>query len=166
VNPAAVALNAGDVGRGRVPRALLAFAVGAGAPLAVILIADGLLDFLEIEPETFRIAAGIVMLVAAGVTAWRAMAGPRTPAEPAPGIYAGWPLIANPAAVIAAVSLAADHHDAKIAAAAILASAVAGVALAAGFARAAWAAAALSGLTAALLAAIAAGLIVDGVRDI
>lgn len=149
-------------------------AAATGLALAAVLYATAastarpLLDFLDVEPETFRVAAGVVM----------AVMGARTLLPPLPamgdasrdwraGIYPlGIPLIAGPAGLMAAISYGADEGTAFTLAAAapalLLASAVAGLApvrIRPVFAIAA-------PLMAALLVAAGAGLIVSGVRDI
>ncbi|MFN0093551.1 MAG: MarC family protein [Dehalococcoidia bacterium] len=166
VNPAAVALAAGRFE----PRTALAGGLGALALLAVAAFAaDAFLDALDIEPETFRIAAGVVLLASGAVVIWRARAGALEP-EGSPLAQAlspiAFPLLFSPAVAAAALSYGADDGPAKtiLAGAIGLILAVAGLALGPGRARPV-----LDGvarLLGALLVAVAAGLIVEGVRDI
>ena len=164
VNPAAVSLG--------VPSAQKRMATVVGLVTGVALVAAStfgaqhLLDFLAMEPETFRLAAGIVIVVVGLRTIW-------SPTQLAPleslgwgGYPLGWPLIANPACIAAAVSFGVDASPGRVVLAAVP-WAVLGVALAmfAGgrFDGPVRAAGQLAGL---LGVAVGAALIVDGVRAI
>ena len=111
VNPPAVLATVMAAGHGRLqPKAAgIAFLGAAVLLLAVIFASDALLDAFELEPETFRISAAIVM-VATGIAF--IFFGPFSyPVEP------GWkgalfplafPLLAGPAALTAALTRSAD----------------------------------------------------------
>ena len=98
------ATNAGRVavglGEGRAPRRTLATVIGAGAALilAGVLLADPLLDALDISPESFRIAAGIVL----------AAVGAATLVRPRPGGPAG-ALLVTPELACMAIAASADE---------------------------------------------------------
>lgn len=131
-------------------------------------VASDLLSGLDIAPETFRVAAGIVMAASGVLAIWRlGLADDGAP----PGIAAGLfplavPLIASAAGLAAAISYSVDHGAVRT----FVAAAVIGVATAALVAvyRDSWrpVAGALTRLTGALLVAVAAGLVVEGIRDI
>jgi hypothetical protein len=93
--------------RGFAAAVLAGGAVVAGA----VLVADGLLDRLSISPESFRIAAGLV-LAAAGV---RTMVWP----DAAPGPFAA--VLVTPELTALAISFGADEPAGKVLAAAALA---------------------------------------------
>jgi small neutral amino acid transporter SnatA (MarC family) len=140
-----------------------------GATVVVALVADPFLDWLQVEPETFRVAAGIVMALGGGIAIiyarWRTVSD-----EESEGWLAGIfplaiPLVVGPWVVAALISYSVDHGEGMAIGAALPAAAV-GLALAA----TSWrpkavfdGAARIIGL---LLLAVAAGLIVDGVRAI
>jgi len=171
INPAAVAI-AGEGLRGRTSRPLLLAGVGLTLAAALYLfaaaIADNLLDFLDVAPETFRIAAGIVMATAGVYALWRARVAVADAED-------GWqaavfplaiPLLAGPAGLIAALSYGADEGVWMAFGAAIVPLAVAGLLAVTPLRRGAVAADAIARLLGALLVIVAAGLIVEGVRDI
>ncbi|MBI2766373.1 MAG: hypothetical protein HYX53_10750 [Chloroflexi bacterium] len=172
VNPAAVAATAAAAPPGRIR--LRTIPAAAALALAIIAAAAALagriLDGLDIEPETFRIAAGMVMATMGVLTLWRG----NTPAtiDEWPG---GWraavfplalPLLLGPATLIAALSYSADHGAARTASAAAVGLVVASLLVAIGFGGRRVPAEAVARLTGALLVAIATGLVVDGVRAI
>lgn len=173
VNPAAVALAAArlrenrDVSREwRTPAIALAIAVVVYAVAA--FGAERLLSGLEIEPESFRVAAGIVMAAAGVLAIWRG-------APPAEGDGGrAWaavfpialPLLVSPAGLVAAVTYGADDGGGKALGALLVSLAVAGALLVAQPAKRMPALDAVARLTGALLVAVAAGLVVDGVRAI
>jgi len=168
VNPAAVAFAWRDDSAPSSRRRSTLVGLGVGIALAAGagLGAQRFLDFLDIEPETFRIAAGIVIAVI-GLRAicWPMERSPRE--ELAWGAYPlGWPLIANPACIAAAISFGVDSSPGRVALSAIP-WAVVGAALALvttrrfdGSLRAA------SQFTGVLAVAVGTALIVDGVRAI
>jgi small neutral amino acid transporter SnatA (MarC family) len=167
VNPARAALLASR--ERTLPRqpalaaALTAFALLA----AVALAASPALDALAITPETFRVAAGSVIAVTG--LAFAAYPGrPReTGARWQDGLFPlGWPVLANPAAVLAAASFAADAGELR-AIAAIVPALAAAVVLAVST-RARWrpvldGAARLSG---ALLTVAGVALVIKGVKAV
>jgi small neutral amino acid transporter SnatA (MarC family) len=150
--------NAGRValalGGGRAPRRLLAAAVAAGGALvlALALAADPLLDALDISPESFRIAAGIVLVVAGAAT----LARPRPSGPPAATLV-------TPELACMAIAASADEGVGP-------AIAAAAVALAAVAALAGLPSVAPAGRAAPFLAAVAVvvgvALVVAGVRDV
>jgi hypothetical protein len=150
-NAGRVALGLGD---GRAPRRSLAVAVAAGAALIVVLalVADPLLDALDISPESFRIAAGIV-LVAMGAAVL---------AHPRPSGPAGALLVTPELACMAIAASADEGVGPALGAAAIALAAVAALALPPRLAPAGRAAPFL----AALGVVVGVGLVVAGVRDV
>lgn len=140
--------------------ALYALAAGGAEPF---------LDWLQIEPESFRVAAGVVMATGGVYTVWfgrwgnHAHQGNGMPAALFP---LALPLLAGPAGLIAAISYGVDDGAAKTIGAAAVAVALAAGLLAARAEKAAAPLDALARITGALLVIIAAGLIVSGVRDI
>lgn len=147
-------------------------AIGGGVAcllyLLFVLAADDLLKGLDIAPETFRIAAGVVMAVS-GVAAILRLGLAQDGA--APGLGAALfplalPLLASAAGLIAAVSYAVDEGEGRTLVAALVIVGVSAVLTV--FYRPGWrpAADAFARLTGALLVVLAAGLIVGGVRDI
>ena len=152
--------------RARATAALIGF-LAAAALAAAALGADAILDALELEPETFRVSAGIV-LAATGVAAlvfepfaWPAEEGWKGALFPL-----AFPLLASPAALAATVSRASDEGVAGVLAAALIAVAIAAGATVIAAGRSRTAADALARLTGALAVALAAGLVVDGVRAV
>ncbi len=170
VNPFRVRPGLPEVdGRAR-PRALaagclLVFALGAVAVAA----APALLDGLDVSPETFRLAAGFVMAVAAGWVLWFPHRGdePELAGMGAAAVPVAFPLLISPELFVLTISAGADEN-----AAAVLGSLA--VALVAVFAlgavprRGATTALLRAGsrLTAALLMVAAVVLIVSGIRDV
>ena len=169
VNPAAAA--GAPEPRGR---ALAAEVVAGAAAFAFLMLAagagfsDAILDALGVEPETFRVGAGVVLLVSGGLAVWRGSAPHDGPWEGrAVAIFPlGMPVLATPAAVAAAISYGADDGVGKTIAAAGLVLIAAAALLFARAGRYRAATDAVARLTGAALVAVAAGLIVDGVRAI
>lgn len=169
VNPAAAAGAPEPRGRA-LPREVIGGGTAAG--LAVIAAAAALsgpiLDGLGVEPETFRVGAGVVLLVSGALAVWRGASPHQGPWE-GRGVALfplGLPVLATPAAVAAAISYGADDGASKtIAAAAVIVVAAAGL-LGARAGRYQAATDAVARLTGAALVAVAAGLVVDGVRAI
>ncbi|MBI5948120.1 MAG: MarC family protein [Chloroflexi bacterium] len=170
VNPASVALAMGRPAGERRTMAAAGFMVAAAVLAAAAGVADSLLDLLEIAPETFRIAGGIVMVTAGVLALWE-------PGRQARDVAPGWqgglfplgiPLLAGPAAVAAVMSYGADEGTGlalgALAPAVVLATALFVAAAERPSTRNALRAVAM--LTAALLVVAGAGLIVSGVRDI
>lgn len=171
VNPfrARVGLPEGDGLRAR-PGVL---AGGAGIALAGVWALAGwsgpILDALQITPETFRLAAGIVITVAAMVL----LARPRPPEEPeAPGALAAlWP-VAYPRLLtveVVALALTTGSYDGVVPS--VVAAAVAlAVAVALGFMRRTpltdRVLIGIGRLVVVLLAIVAVFLMVEGIRDV
>jgi len=173
INPAAVALGFA-LRDGAPPREQRLVPVGVGAAIAALLVglaavcAQPVLDFLQIEPETFRVAAGVVMAGMGVLALWSWRAGPATlPDGWQSGLYPlGMPLLAGPAGLMAAVSYGADKGAGLAFAAALPALAVSAVLATVAGRRLRFVMMILAPLTGAVLIAMAAGLIVSGVRDV
>ena len=165
VNPAAAALMAGSALRVR--QGLIGASVAFVLLVLATLVATPLVDWLEVAPESFRTAAGIVMAVHGALMVWSPKLNYGAPETNAGAfIPLGWPVIANAAAVLAVVSFAADASNGQVIGVAAIAAAGAGgtVVLAAGrFGDSLTGVARLSG---AILIVAAAALIVSGVRDV
>ncbi len=150
--------NAGRValglGEGRAPRRTLAVVVAVGAALVLVaaLVADPLLDALDISPESFRIGAGIVL----------AALGAATLVRPRPGGPAGALLVTPDLACMAIAASADEGVGPAFGAAAIALAVVAGLALLPRLAPAGRAAPFL----AALEVVVGVALVVSGVRDV
>ncbi len=171
VNPASVGLamarlDADQDKRGR----LLIPAVAAAAALVVYAAAAGLaqplLDFLDIAPESFRLAAGVVLAVAGASAIWFGALphGGHDRGRHSTPFVVAIGLIAGPAGLTAAVSYSADEGFGHTFAAAAVAVVVTGGLLAARPQRPALDA--VARITGAFLVAIAAGLATSGVRAI
>jgi small neutral amino acid transporter SnatA (MarC family) len=146
----------------------------AGVAVAVALYAllafagEDLLDGLDIAPETFRIAAGIVMAASGVFAIWR-MGFADDGALPGigAGVFPlGVPLLASAAGLMAALSYGVDHGSGRTFFAAVVIVGPTGVL--AWLYRDSWrpVAGALARITGALLIAVAAALVVEGVRDV
>jgi small neutral amino acid transporter SnatA (MarC family) len=113
--------NAGRVGlacvetRPRPQTVAIALLVGMGLVLAAVAIADELLDALAISPESFRIAAGLVL----AATGLRTIVWPRS----TPGPFAA--VLFTPELATLAVSFGVDESSEKVLGAAALALLVA-----------------------------------------
>jgi len=176
VNPAWAALvydrlhdhRASPAEAGRLLPVAVGVAIAVVLLLAAALFADSLLDALSIEPETFRVAAGIVM-AAMGVTA---ITGRRPididhPDGWSRGIYPlAIPLFAGPAALVAAMIYSVDEGAGQVIAAAAVALGLAAALSLVTAPRARPFLAAATPLLAALLVLVAAGLVVDGIQAI
>jgi small neutral amino acid transporter SnatA (MarC family) len=130
-----------------------AILAGAGVVAAAVLLAGDLLDALSISPESFRIAAGLV-LAAAGM---RTLVWPHT----APGPFAA--VLVTPELAALAVSFGADEPAGKVLAAAVCS--LFPLALARRARRQETSALATQFL-AALQLVVAVGLAVSGIRDV
>jgi small neutral amino acid transporter SnatA (MarC family) len=148
-NAGRVALAAQALRPGRRER-VAAPLVGAALVLAGVLCADPLLDALAISPESMRIAAGIVI----GVAALRTMVRP----DPGVGPFAA--VLFTPELAIAALSFGADEPAGRVLLAAVPALVL--VPLAYRLPQGALAARFL----AALAIVVAVALIVAGIRDV
>jgi hypothetical protein len=132
-----------------------AAAVAAGAALAAagVLAGTALLDWLEISPESWRIAAAIVL----GATAVRTIVWPAASGAPFPAV------LVTPELAAVAVSFGADESTGKA-----LAAAAIGLlpALLAVRARRAETSALAAQFLAALQIVVAIALAVSGIRDV
>jgi multiple antibiotic resistance protein len=172
INPPAVALAAVRAAptdrRGRAITAAMAFALALPFYIAFAAFADDMLDALDIEPESFRVAAGIVMATTGAYAVWRA----HVAAAPAAGTRfdaifpLALPILACPAGLVAAISYGADEGAGTTIAATAIPLAAAAVLIVPPALRWRPAADGLARTLGALLVAIAAGLIVDGVRAV
>ena len=147
-----------------------AFVVLAGAAL----VADPMLDFLDISGENFQLAAAVAMMPLAFRLILTADSAP-PPDEPS-GPLPAWlvplaiPLLASPPAIIAAMSYSARYGEGNaIATAAVVIALTAAITsggpwLARGIGR--FGLGALGRLSGALLVVIAVELAVDGVRSV
>ena len=169
INPAAAAAAPNPAGsRIELPvlagGAGLAFAILAGAAA----LSGPILDALGVEPETFRVGAGVVLLIGGGLSVWNGGAPHRGPWE-GRGVALfplGLPVLATPAAVAASISYGADKGELQTIAAIALVLVAAFALLYARAGRYHAVADGVARVTGALLIAVAAGLIVDGVRAI
>lgn len=169
INPAAVAGAPKPADRPLPSTVITGGAIIGVAILAVAaLLAGRILDGLGVEPETFRVGAGVVLLISGALLVWEG-------ASPHRGRWEGrgamlfplaLPIVATPAAVACAVSYGADVGAAKTIGAAAIVAALAALALIARLGRYHAATDGVARLTGAALIAVAAGLIVDGVRAI
>lgn len=173
INPASVALAMARRGEGRDRRTrwqlpAIGVVLALVAYVAVTFGAKRLLVGLDIAPESFRVAAGTVMATAGVLAIWRGVPG--SEGEDA-GMAAALfpltlPLLVSPAGLVSAVSYSADDGSAK-------ALGALAIPLVITFALLFWrpsrgmpALDAVARITGALLVAVAAGLVVDGVRAI
>jgi small neutral amino acid transporter SnatA (MarC family) len=98
---------------------LLVVAVGIAVALALYaglaLWGDDLLDSLNIAPETFRIAAGIVMAASGVFAIWRiGLADDGALPGLGAGVFPlGIPLLASAAGLVAALSYGVDQYSAR-----------------------------------------------------
>lgn len=173
VNPPAVALAMADKGGDADARPawqvpLIGGCVAAALLVLAVLVSESLLDWLQIAPESFRVAAGIVMAVAGLAVIWR---GRWSDGGHNAGIEAAifplaLPLLAGPAALVAAISYGVDEGRGETIAAALIAVALAALLVATKPAKGRPALDASARILGALLVAVAAGLVVSGVRAI
>jgi hypothetical protein len=131
--------------QGGVLRALLA---AYALVVAAVLAADELLDLLEVSPESFRIAAGLVLAIAG----LRTLLGAASVA----GTYSA---VVTPELALLSVSAGADEPTGTVLVAAALAFTVAGLA-------AAVPGRVLVRFLAALQIVVAVALVVSGVQDV
>jgi small neutral amino acid transporter SnatA (MarC family) len=171
VNPPRTRLGIPETGDGRargIPL-VLGVIIALAAATAAAWLSGPLLDALEVTPETFRIAAGLVAAVA-GI---RSLVWTRPAAEPVAGGTAAalWP-VAFPRAFtpeVAALALTAGSIEGVAPAAAALAAALAVLAVLGGIRRSQLADGVLrwaGTLLAMLLVMSAAFLMIDGIRDV
>ena len=172
-NPAAVAMAMAvkrDDRDARQPwmTAIIGAAVAALLFVVAVLVASSLVDWLQIEPETFRIAAGIVMAVSGAYTIWFGRWGRHTDdvGRLAPVFPLGLPLLAGPAGLMAALSYSVDEGAGQTFGAIVVWIVVGAILVVARPPKSGAALDAIARITGALLVAIAAGLVVSGVRAI
>ena len=156
-------------GRARLGPLVGGAALGLAALAALAVLSGPFLDAIEVTPETFRIAAGLV-IVAGGI---RTVVRPDPGEEPElPGWRAAlWPVafprVVSPESVALAVtagSLEGAGATIVVLAAALLVSAALGIV--ARTPRAASVLRWLAGLTGVLLVAAGVFLMIDGIRDV
>ncbi len=170
VNPAGVVLAAAtprfpNDGARRAAVAIGALLAGALLIIAA-LAADRILDALEIEPESFRIAAGTVMATTGVyVTLRPGTLLPSSPAGRSAAIFPiGIPSFLSPAALVAAISYGTDEGTGTAIIAGLLVLALAAAAaILIPRERGRVATDAIARLTGALLVVLAVALVVDGV---
>ncbi len=169
VNPAAAAAAVEPKGKALKPAVL-----GGGAIRALVivggaaLLAEPILDGLGVEPETFRVGAGVIFLAQGALVVWFGRA-PHTGSWDGDGAAVsplGLPVLATAAAIAAAISYGADRGEGETLAAAALVIALAAGLIAARAGRFEAAADAVARVTGGLLIVVAAGLVVSGVRAI
>jgi hypothetical protein len=151
-NAGRVAL-ASTVERPRPRTVAAALLLGFGVVAAAVLFAADLLDGLAINPESFRIAAGMVL----AATGLRTIIWP----QPVPGPFAA--ILVTPELVLVALSFGADESTARALSAAAVSIPV--VALAA-LKPVRWPATRAAQFLAALQLVVAVALVVSGVRDV
>jgi small neutral amino acid transporter SnatA (MarC family) len=171
VNPARTRLGLPEVSTRRAGTAVtvLGSIVALGAILGLAWLSGPLLEALEITPETFRIAAGLVAVVAGIAVLWRTQPGQ----EPAlPGWRAAlWPiafprLLAPEVAALALTTGSKEGVPRTVAAAAVVLSIVV---VLAPLRRAGIPGGALvwtGRMLAVLLVAVGVFLMIDGIRDV
>lgn len=142
------------------PRALAA-ALLAGAAIVIVctVFAGDLLDAFTISPESFRIAAGFVLLV----TAIRTIVWPNTSAGPFPAV------LVTPELAVLALSFGADEPTGKVLGAAAVSLPLLAVAVTSRLplrGRAPLSSAATAQLLAALQIVVAVALAISGMRDV
>jgi multiple antibiotic resistance protein len=170
VNPAAVFLAVSPKLEGRGDRltSLAAGAVVAGVVVAAAALGSGqVLDALDIEPETFRTSAGIVMAAVGVFAVWRAHNDYEIEPSWRGGVFPiGIPLLLGPATLVVALSYADDPGVGQTLVAGLVV--VGATAAAVAWLPKIWGVAlgAVARLSGALLVVFAVALIVSGVRDV
>ncbi len=169
VNPPAVlaTVNASGHGRLRVKAAAIAFLAAAALLLGATFGADGFLDALQLEPETFRISAGIVLAVTGAAFI---LFGPFSyPVEPGwrSGLFPlAFPLLAGPAALAAVLTRSADEGEPETVIAALIVTAAVAAGVFALSGRSTPVVPVLARLIGAVLIFRAVGLVIDGIRAV
>ncbi|MEO8538162.1 MAG: MarC family protein [bacterium] len=168
VNPAAVA-SAPPPGM-RLSRQVIVggFAFAAIALGLAAILSSRILSGLGVEPETFRVAAGVVLMVGGGLAVWNGGSPHRGPWEGrgAALFPLGMPLLVTPGALAASISYGADHGAVRTVLGALIALTVAVGLLAGAAGRYRPVLDGVARVTGGLLIAIGVGLVVDGVRAI
>jgi small neutral amino acid transporter SnatA (MarC family) len=169
VNPPAIAASLPREWRARPAQLVVAAGTITLIAVVVALAAEPFLDWLQVEPETFRVAAGIVMALGGGIAIifgrWRTVSDEETQGWLAGIFPVAIPLVLGPWVVAALMSYSVDHGE-GMAIGAVLPAAAAGLAFTAIAWRRRAAIDAAARFVGVLLLVIAAGLIVDGVRAI
>lgn len=171
INPLRSRIGLPEAAGGRVRPAALV--VGAATSLGVIGLlgwwSAPILEMIEVTPETFRIAAGLVAILAGG---W-AFAVPTPSTEPAVGGWRDglWPIafprILAPEVLMLSLAGATQNGVATTTAAAAVALVVLGLLGALpGGGRRAWVLAAAGRVLAVLLVLVGIFLMIDGIRDV
>ncbi len=147
--------------------AAVAFVAGAALLLAATFAADAFLDALQLEPETFRISAGIVMAVTgAAFLLFGPISYPLEPGRKGAIFPFAFPLLASPAAFAAVLTRSADKGEPQVVLATLIvvAAVVAGVFALSGRPRPVIPV--MARLIGAVLIFRAVGLIIDGIRAV
>ena len=169
INPPAIALSTPALSSAVRRRAVaLALVVAGVIYILAALTAERFLDALDIAPETFRIAAAIVMAPAGMYAIFRARVAAESAEESwRAGVFPlAVPLLVSPAALAAAISIGVDDGAGKAAAALAVPLVLAAGLAFAGAGRWRPAADGLARMLGALLVALAVALVVDGVRAV
>ncbi len=169
ISPAAVAAAVHHAGlrlhsRTIAIAAALAIAVYAAAAFG----ADALLAGIDIEPETFRVSAGLVMVAGGVFTIWSGSAGysGELDSRSAALFPLAVPLLASPSGLAAVLSHSADGETGAALAAAVVVVGLAAAVLRARLGRIRATADGVARLSGALLIAFAGAMIVDGIRAV
>jgi small neutral amino acid transporter SnatA (MarC family) len=169
INPPAVLSTMNGAIEGRLnPRvALVAFLAGAALLLAATFAADAFLDALDLEPETFRISAGIVMAVT-GVAFlfFGPFSYPVEPGRKGALFPFAFPLLASPAAFAAVLTRSADKGEPQTVLAVLVVTAAVAAGVFALSGRPVPFAGPLSRLIGAVLIFRAVSLVIDGIRSV
>lgn len=169
VNPFAVLATVNKASRGNLQPKVAAVAfLAAGALLfAAAIAADGFLDALQLEPETFRISAGIVMAVTgAAFMLFGSFSYPLGVGWQGALFPLGFPLLASPAAFTAVLTRSADKGEGQTVLASLIVVAAGTVVLFALSGRFVHIAPVLARLMGVLLVFLAVELIIDGIHAI
>lgn len=172
INPAGVALAM----RSREDHARTQFvvvAMGVGLALVLFVLAAvfdrRVLDALDIDAESFRIAAAMILAAVGVYTLWTGVPGSRAPGEPqlAHGLFPlGVPLLVGPASLAAVIGYGVDKGRWEAFGAAVVWVAVTAVVLV--LWRGRWAPTfdGVSRVTGALLVVVAAALAISGIKAV
>lgn len=169
ISPAAVAVAVERPGL-RLPArtAMLAAIVAIAVYASAAIGADWLLEAIDIEPETFRVSAGLVMAVGGVFAIWSGSAacGGEFDSRWNAIFPLALPILISPAGLAAVISHSADGHSGAAIGAAAVAVGLAALSVAARLGRFRAAADGVARVSGALLIAFAGALIVDGVRAV
>ncbi len=169
INPPAVLSTMNRAVEGRLnPRvALVAFLGGAALLLAATFAADAFIGALDLEPETFRISAGIVMAVT-GVAfiLFGPLSYPVEPGRKGALFPFAFPLLASPAAFAAVLTRSADKGEPQTVLAVLVVTAAVAAGVFALSGRSAPVVGALARVIGAVLVFRAVALVIDGIRAV